>query len=151
MGTINAKRAAVRFAAVQQLAVPSNHEGVAHSRDQVVPFPIVAVAAYTGMRRNEILSLRWTDFDEASATLKVERALEHTKAGIEFKPPKTERGRRTVKIDADLASLLNAEREKQQRLITGVPDGAAVELSLVKLPDDVLMFPSPDRPCKRED
>jgi len=26
-----------------------------------------------------------------------------------------------------------------------VPDGAAVELSLVKLPDDVLMFPSPDR------
>jgi len=145
LGTINAKRAAVRFAAVQQLAVPSNHEGVAHSRDQVVPFPIVAVAAYTGMRRNEILSLRWTDFDEASATLEVERALEHTKAGIEFKPPKTERGRRTVKIDADLASLLNAEREKQQRLITGVPDGAAVELSLVKLPDDVLMFPSPDR------
>ena len=103
------------------------------------------------MCRNEILSLRWTDFDEASATLKVERALEHTKAGIKFKPPKTERGKRTVKIDADLASLLNAEREKQQRLTTGVPDGAAVELSLVKLPDDVLMFPSPDRPCKRED
>jgi len=75
----------------------------------------VAVAAYTGMCRNEILSLRWTDFDEASATLKVERALEHTKAGIKFKPPKTERGKPTVKIDADLASLLNTEREKQQR------------------------------------
>ena len=52
----------------------------------------VTVAAYTGMRRNEVLALRWADFDEAAKTLKVERALEQTKAGISFKAPKTKRG-----------------------------------------------------------
>lgn len=31
-------------------------------------FPIVAVAAYTGARRNEILALRWSDLDEAKRT-----------------------------------------------------------------------------------
>jgi integrase len=39
--------------------------------------------------------------------------------------------------------LLVAEREKLQRMQAGVPDGAPVDLSLVKLPDDALMFPCP--------
>jgi integrase len=39
--------------------------------------------------------------------------------------------------------MLIAEREKYQRLAAGVPDGVAVDLSLVKLPPDALMFPSP--------
>ena len=30
-----------------------------------------------------------------------------------------------------------------QRLIAGIPDKAVVDLSLVKLPDDTLMFPTP--------
>ena len=43
-------------------------------------FPIVAVAAYTGARRGEILALRWTDFDPIAKTLRIERAVEETKA-----------------------------------------------------------------------
>jgi integrase len=42
-----------------------------------------------------------------------------------------------------LAALLCAERDKYLRLAAGVPDGAAVDLSLIRLPDDALMFPSP--------
>ena len=58
-----------------------------------VLFPIVAIAALTGARRNEILALRWGDFDPANKTLRIERALEETKeAGLSFKPPKTKRG-----------------------------------------------------------
>ena len=57
-------------------------------------FLIVALAAYTGMRRNEILALRWSDFDAAGKVLHVRRAVEQTKAGIGFKPPKTKRGLR---------------------------------------------------------
>jgi integrase len=37
--------------------------------------------------------------------------------------------------------LLKAEREKHQRLLAGVPDGVEIDLSLVKLPADALMFP----------
>jgi integrase len=39
-------------------------------------FPIVAVAAFTGARRNEILELRWIDLDPVNKTLRIERAVE---------------------------------------------------------------------------
>ena len=49
-----------------------------------VLFPIIATAALTGARRNEILALRCIDFDMANKTLRIERALEETKAGLSF-------------------------------------------------------------------
>ena len=107
-------------------------------------FPIVAVAAYTGARRNEILALRWDDLDTAAKTLRIERAIEETDAhGLRIKGPKTERGKRTITIDDDLISLLLAERERHLRIMAGVPNGTAVNLALVKLPVAALMFPKP--------
>jgi integrase len=38
--------------------------------------------------------------------------------------------------------MLLREKEKHLRIRIGVPDGAAVDLSLVRLPDDALMFPN---------
>jgi integrase len=77
-------------------------------------------------------------------TLRIERALEETKAhGLRFKGPKKESHKRTITIDDGLIKVLTAAREKQQRIVAGIPDGAAVDLSLVKLPDDALMFPNP--------
>jgi integrase len=74
------------------------------------------------------------------------RSVEETdKHGLRFKGPKKERHKRTIKIDDDLAGILLTEREKHLRLIAGVPDGAAVDLSLVRLPEGALMFPDPLR------
>ena len=108
-----------------------------------VLYPIVAVAAFTGARRNEILALRWADLDPTNKTLRIERAIDETKSGLAFKAPKTKRGIRTITIDDDLIVLLKAERERHLRVMSGVPDGVAVDLSLVKLPDGALVFPSP--------
>jgi integrase len=106
-------------------------------------FPIVVVAAFTGARRNEILALRWSDLDITNKMLRIERALEYTKAtGLTFKEPKTERGKRTITIDDDLLAPFCAEREKHLRIKAGVPDVAPVDLSPIKLPDDALMFPN---------
>jgi integrase len=140
---------------VEQVPAPgeSNH-GMALDADELrqlidgfrssVLFPIVATAALTGARRNEILGLRWTDFDPANRTLRIERALEETKeTGLTFKAPKTKRGTRTIAIDEELIALLAAEREKHLRIVAGVSDTAAVDLALVKLPDVALIFPSP--------
>jgi integrase len=114
-----------------------------------VLYPIVVVAAYTGARRNEILALRWDDFDPAKKTLRIERAIDETKKhGLRLKGPKTERGKRTIQIDDDLVILLAAERERHLRLVAGVPDGVTVDLSLVKLPDGALMFPNPPAPSE---
>jgi integrase len=115
-----------------------------HGFKQSVLFPIVAVAAFTGARRGEILALRWEDFDPNAKTLRIERAVEETiEHGLQIKGPKTERGKRTIEIDSDLVALLVAERDRYLRMVAGVPDGAAVDLSLVKLPADALMFPCP--------
>jgi integrase len=106
-------------------------------------FPIVATAAFTGARRGEILALRWIDLDPANKTLRIERALEKTKGGLTFKPPKTKRGTRTIAIDGVFVALLSAEREKYLRIMAGVPEAAIVDLALVRLPDGALIFPSP--------
>jgi integrase len=108
-----------------------------------VLFPIVAVAAFTGARRNEILALRWSDLDPEKKTLRTERAVDQVhKQPLGLKEPKTARGKRTIAIDDELVNLLRAERDKHLRLMAGVPDGAEV-LVLVKLPDDALVFPNP--------
>ena len=74
----------------------------------------------------------------------IERAMDETKAaGRQLKEPKTRRGIRTIQIDDDLVALLLGERKKYLRLKAGVSENAAVDLSLVKLPADALIFPSP--------
>jgi integrase len=107
-------------------------------------FSIVAVAAFTGARRNEILALKWTGLDIEKKTVRIERAIEQTKKhGLRIKGPKKEEHKRTIAIDDNLVSTLLAERERYLRIVVGVPDSAPIDLSLVKLPNDALMFPRP--------
>lgn len=116
-------------------------------------YPIVATAAGTGARRNELLALRWTDIDLQRKTVRISRAIEKTKAhGLRLKPPKTKAGTRAIAIDDGLAAMLRAEREKHLRLTAGIPDGADAALSFVKLPETALVFPAPGADlCKLRD
>jgi integrase len=108
-------------------------------------YPIIAVAAYTGMRLREITALQWSDLSFEKRTLKISRAVEETKAhGRKIKGPKTERGERTIELDAGLIELLAAQRERHLRLVAGIPDRVTVDLSLVKLPAGALVFPGGD-------
>jgi integrase len=112
-------------------------------RPSATMFAPVAVDAGTGARRNELLAFRWIDFDAAKKTLKVERALEVTKKfGTRFKPPKTKRGLRTIILDDGTVSILLKERERHLRILAGIPDGVDVDLALIRLPDDALIFPA---------
>lgn len=107
----------------------------------------VAIDAATGARRNELLAFRWIDFDPDKKALKVERALEVTKKfGVRYKPPKTWRGRRTIALDDGSVRILLGERQRHLRIMAGVPDGVDVDLSLVRLPDDALIFPATPGP-----
>jgi integrase len=107
-------------------------------------FPIVATACRTGARRGEILALRVSDLDPVAKTLTIARSVEETnRNGLQFKGPKSERGKRVIAVDDELVALLLSERERLQRLKAGIPDGTDVDLSLVKLPADALLFPTP--------
>ena len=76
-----------------------------------------------------------------------ECAVDETKKyGLRIKGPKKEEHKRTIAIDDETVSLLVAERERHLRIMAGIPGGTSVDLSLVKLPADALMFPSQPAP-----
>jgi integrase len=105
-------------------------------------YPIVALDAATGPRRNEILAFRWIDLDVEKKALRVERALKVTKKFVFVTSRPRRRGLRTIALDDGTVAMRLREKEKHLRIRIGVPDGAAVDLSLVRLPDDALMFPN---------
>jgi integrase len=85
--------------------------------------PIVTMALATGMRRGELLALRWSDVDLDGASLRVERSLEETKAGLRFKTPKTKHGRRTVSLPSNAVEVLRAHRREQLELRMALGQG----------------------------
>jgi len=106
-------------------------------------YELIVTAVRTGCRRNELLALQWADLDAANKKLRIERALERTRQGSALKAPKSARSTRTIDIDDALLALLLSLRERHLRVAAGVPDGAPVDLGLIKLPEGALMFPAP--------
>jgi len=105
-------------------------------------FTVVALAAGTGARINELLALEWAAVDWDTKTLRIDAALKPTSVGLERGTPKTERSRRTIRLDDGLAALLKRERDRQeaeQRELRGM-DGVATLHSL--LPAAALIFPA---------
>lgn len=59
----------------------------------------VLLALFLGLRRGEVLGLRWEDVDLKAGTLRVEQTLQCLRgSGLVFKAPKSKTGRRTVGI-----------------------------------------------------
>jgi integrase len=72
-----------------------------------------AIAAATGMRRGEILALRWADLTSDLTALRVQRTLQPTRQGLVFEQPKTARSRRTVLLPAFLRPYLERQLAAQ--------------------------------------
>jgi integrase len=72
-----------------------------------------ATAIATGMRRGEILALRWSDLDAEFTTAHVRRTLETAGGRLVFEEPKTRRSRRAVSLPAFLLPYLQRQRDAQ--------------------------------------
>jgi integrase len=68
------------------------------------------------MRRGELLGLQWGDVDLDRGTLRVERSVEETKAGLRVKEPKTKRSRRNIGLPQDAVAMLRNHRVAQLEL-----------------------------------
>ena len=86
------------------------------ARQATYLFPIVSLALATGMRRGELLGLQWGDIDLDAGTLRVERSVEETKAGLRLKPPKTKRGRRNITLPSETVAMLRGHKVRQMEI-----------------------------------
>ena len=87
---------------------------------------------FTGLRRSELLAMRWSDADLIMGTVSVSRSLHHLRDGtIAFRPPKTAKGRRQVALPPSATLVLKRYKEEK-----------ALECAMlgVSIKDDSLIF-----------
>ena len=96
----------------------------------------VVLAAYLGLRRSEILGLRWRDVDLQSGLLSVRQVRTTIGHQVVEKEPKTNGSRRTLSISS-LDNLLGLLRRLFQR---------RTQQNLLCTPDDLLVLDSRNQP-----
>jgi integrase len=99
-------------------------------------YPKAIVALFAGLRRGELLALRWNrvDLESADKHVKIRETLEETKAGgIRFKTPKTKNSVRDVSMPEIVVEALREHRRRQLEMRLG--------LGLGRPDDDALVFP----------
>ncbi len=81
---------------------------------------VAAVALGTGLRRSELLALRWRDVDFVAGELHVTGKIEQVKGSVARTATKTKRSRRTVPFGANVAAVLQAQKRSlaEKRLAT---------------------------------
>src|SRR5215217_2516924 len=84
-------------------------------RDDLIPRneAIFIAAIHTGLRKGELLGLKWTDLDLDGGTLSVRRSLKVTDHGLDFGPPKNKASRRSVPLNKSAVAALKAHRLRQ--------------------------------------
>ncbi len=99
-------------------------------------YAIFYLALSTGMRRSELLALRWSDVDLLMGQISVNRSLHHLRdRSLVFRAPKTARGRRTIALPPSAALVLKEHKERQ----------GDMHLALGTLPQESgLIFSQPD-------
>lgn len=83
-----------------------------HLKGRPLYMPVL-LASSTGMRRGEVLALRWQDVDFERTTLRVAQVVEQTTGALKLKEPKTERSRRTIALPDRLMQDLRQHRREQ--------------------------------------
>lgn len=99
-------------------------------------YPLFHLDIYTGLRRSELLGLRWRDVNLLMATLSVVQVLHRLPGGkTVFLEPKTAKGRRSVSLSPATVLSLRDHREQQEMLrdMLGAP-----------LSEDDFVFSQPD-------
>lgn len=84
-------------------------------------FMLYCLAIYTGMRRGEILGLRWKDIDFERSRIYVEQSLYYISGeGLVLQQPKTTNGKRNISITEEIIEELKSYRVKKQEQLLKV-------------------------------
>jgi len=84
----------------------------------------IAISALTGMRRGEVIGLRWSDVDFKRGTLTVEQSITSVRGQIVIGKPKTESSRRVLTVGPGLAAVTQPSQGVFQA--TTLPPGLSI-------------------------
>jgi integrase len=73
------------------------------------------LAASTGMRRGEVLGVRWSDIDLDNGTVAIRQTIVSVSYEVQVSEPKTARGRRIISLDPATVAVLRWHAEAQGR------------------------------------
>lgn len=76
----------------------------------------VALEVGLGLRRGEVLGLKWSAIDFKQKKLKVETSLVYVNKEFIFKPPKSSAGERTLIVPDSIIELLKEHKKRQNKL-----------------------------------
>ena len=76
-------------------------------------FEMYYIELATGLRRGELLGLKWEDIDFANQTLRVRRQVGRINGEVREAPLKTKNAYRTISLGTDAVGILKQQREKQ--------------------------------------
>jgi len=83
--------------------------GISGDRDEA----LVLILLLLGLRRGEVLALRWSDIELGSGRLMVAGSLQRIDSRLQILPPKTRASRRTLKMPEVVVAALQLWREVQ--------------------------------------
>ena len=76
-------------------------------------FEMYYIELATGLRRGELLGLKWEDIDFVNQTLRVRRQVGRINGEVREAPLKTKNAYRTISLGPDAIDILKQQREKQ--------------------------------------
>lgn len=98
-----------------ELTIPDAEtvERIVESAKGTSIYVAVLLAAATGMRRGEILGLRWSEVDLQQGVVRVVTTYQRSRRGLEFADPKTQRARRTIALPRFAVEVLRRHQHHQ--------------------------------------
>jgi len=81
-------------------------------------YALFHLALFTGMRRSEMLALRWADIDLFTGQIYVSRSLHVLKGGeVVIRQPKSAKGRRMIALPPSVSLVLREYKDKQESIL----------------------------------
>ena len=87
---------------IQRLLIQAKEDGC---------YELLLLELATGLRRGEILALRWSDLNFRTGALRVERQVHRVRGELVVSPPKTRAGNRTVLLPAPVLNVLKTYKK----------------------------------------
>ncbi|MFD0393970.1 site-specific integrase [Streptomyces nogalater] len=97
---------------IEPLTAKEGRQLLAAARDNRL-WAVYELAVRVGLRRGELLGLRWSDVDLHEGVLTVRQALQRVGGELLIVAPKTQRSARRVALPAECVTALRAQRAQQ--------------------------------------